>query len=360
MLNGVIMSEDRVVAKVRRNSCIVFDPNHCPLYLMRYNDPEGWLTRRAIDAHRTNSRLLRKALRLAPNDDLAAVLRVHGATITDAYWFRGKNENLTYDQVKFQKDNPFSRLALRGDPDSFQKGTASAVTPELTNTGSYEKCWEYHDGAWWMLKSGSDLEKFSELFVYHLGRLMGLPMAHYEMDQEGYIRSKDFTEGWYDFEPAYSVMLDEEDYGENYRRFRELCPKAAQQYVGMVYLDALVMNMDRHTQNYGFLRDRQTGEILSLAPLFDHNIALVSRGYPSSATQKGGLLSRLFVELLEEEPQAQSDFLALGLTSPTEEMVRRAVSLAHDPSFGPEVVREDFLVEFVLSADRWITGGQNI
>ena len=49
MLNGVIMSEDRVVAKVRRNNCIVFDPNHCPLYLMRYNDPEGWLTRRAID-----------------------------------------------------------------------------------------------------------------------------------------------------------------------------------------------------------------------------------------------------------------------------------------------------------------------
>ena len=95
MLNGVIMSEDRVVAKVRRNNCIVFDPDHCPLYLMRYNDPEGWLTRRAIDAHRTNSRLLRKALRLAPNDDLAAVLRVHGATITDAYWFRGENEDLS-------------------------------------------------------------------------------------------------------------------------------------------------------------------------------------------------------------------------------------------------------------------------
>ena len=120
------------------------------------------------------------------------------------------------------------------------------------------------------------------------------------------------------------------------------------------------MNMDRHTNNYGFLRDRQTGKILSLAPLFDHNIALVSRGYPSSATQKGGLLSRLFVELLEEEPQAQRDLLTLGLTPPTEEMVRRAVSLANNPPFGPEVVREDFLVEFVLSADRWITGGLNL
>ena len=354
MLNGVILSEDRIVARVHNGLRKVVDQAHCPLYLQKYDDVEGWLTRRSIDAHRTNSRLLRKALRLAPNDDLAAVLRVHGATITDAYWFRGENENLSYDQIRFQKDNPFSRLALRGDPDSFRLGTAQAGTPELTNTGSYEKCWEYHDGAWWMLKSGTDLEQFSELFTYHLGRMMGLSMAHYEMDQDGYIRSKDFTEGWYDFEPAYSVMLDEEDYGENYRQFQKLCPKAAQQYVGMVYLDALVFNMDRHTNNYGFLRDRQTGEILSMAPLFDHNISLVSRGYPSNATQKGGLLSRLFVEFMEEEAQAKSDFLTLGLTPPTEEMVRKAVSLANNPSFGPEVVREDFLVEFVMSTENWL------
>lgn len=353
MLNGAIMSEDRVVARVHDNRREVIDPTHCPLYLQKYDDVEGWLTRRAIDVHRTNSRLLRKALRLAPNDDLAAVLRVHGATITDAYWFRAEGEQLTYKQVQFQKDNPFSRLALRGDPDSFRQGTAQAVTPELTNTGSYEKCWEYRDGAWWMLKSGTELEQFSELFIYHLGRLMGLPMAHYERDGN-YIRSKDFTEGWYDFEPAYAIMLDEEDYGENYRNIKALCPKAAMQYVGMVYLDSLVFNMDRHTNNYGFLRDRQTGKVLGLAPLFDHNIALVSRGYPSSASQKGGMLSSLFVELIREEPAALSDLYALELTLPSREMVHEAIALANDPPFSTGVVQEDFLTEFVLSADRWI------
>lgn len=99
MLNGVILSEDRIVARVHNGLRKVVDQAHCPLYLQKYDDVEGWLTRRSIDAHRTNSRLLRKALRLAPNDDLAAVLRVHGATITDAYWFRGENENLSYDQI---------------------------------------------------------------------------------------------------------------------------------------------------------------------------------------------------------------------------------------------------------------------
>ncbi len=353
MLNGVVLSEDRVVARVHNNRREVVDKTHCPLYLQKYDDVEGWLTRRAIDAHRTNSRLLRKALRLAPNDDLAAVLRVHGATITDAYWFRAEGETLAYDQVRFQKENPFSRLALRGDPDSFRLGTAQAITPELTNTGSYEKCWEYHDGAWWMLKSGSDLEQFSELFTYHLGRLMGLSMAHYERDGD-YIRSKDFTEGWYDFEPAYSIMLDEEDYCENYRKIQALCPKAAMQYVGMVYLDALVFNMDRHTNNYGFLRDRQTGEVLGLAPLFDHNVALVARGYAAKAAQRGGMFSTLFVDLLRDEPQAFSDFLALGLTPPTPDMVHDVIRLSNDPPFPSGVVREDYLMEFVLSAQEWM------
>ena len=51
---------------------------------------------------------------------------------------------------------------------------------------------------------------------------------------------------------------------------------------------------------------------------------------------------------MEEEPQAQRDLLTLGLTPPTEEMVRRAVALANAPSFGPEVVREDFLVDIAL------------
>ena len=149
-------------------------------------------------------------------------------------------------------------------------------------------------------------------------------------------------------------MLDEEDYGENYRKIRALCPKAAMQYVGMVYLDALVFNMDRHTNNYGFLRDRQTGEVLGLAPLFDHNIALVARGYSAKAAQRGGMFSTLFVDLLRDEPQALSDFLALGLTPPTPEMVQKVIRLSNDPPFPSEVVREDYLIEFVLSAQEWM------
>ena len=39
------------------------------------------------------------------------------------------------------------------------------------------------------------------------------------------------------------------------------------------------LNADRHTNNYGVLRDPDSGKVLRLAPNFDNNIALISNGY---------------------------------------------------------------------------------
>ena len=62
-----------------------------------------------------------------------------------------------------------------------------------------------------MYKSGNDNELFSELFIYKLGSYLGFDMAYYELD-EGYIRTKDFTEcGKYNFESAESLVGDDED-----------------------------------------------------------------------------------------------------------------------------------------------------
>ena len=51
------------------------------------------------------------------------------------------------------------------------------------------------------------------------------------------------------------------------------------EYLDILFMDALCFNMDRHTKNYGILRDRDTGKVLRMAPNFDNNIALISRGY---------------------------------------------------------------------------------
>ena len=49
-----------------------------------------------------------------------------------------------------------------------------------------------------------------------------------------------------------------------------------QDFAGMVLCDYLFAYSDRHINNWGFLVDADTNEILSLAPLFDHNQALIA------------------------------------------------------------------------------------
>jgi len=341
-LNGCVMSRDRVVAKVKNGLLTDVKEALLPLYLKKTQDLEAWLRGRAIDSHRTNSRLLKRALRLQNADDLDAVLRVHAATITDGYWFRQDGETLTYEDIRF-KQNLFDKLALFGDPDSFNN--PYSPTPELTNIGSYEKCWRLLDGKWWMYKSGTDLEYFSELFICRFGQALGFSMARYEMDGR-YIRSLDFTDGAaVYFEAADGLVLKDEDYSVNFHALRALSEDVARQYLQMLYLDTLCFNMDRHTKNYGVLREAESGQILSLAPLFDHNIALISRGYPQNTQRRNDRLISLLLEFLNHMPEAARMWADMAWPEVDAPLILRCVEQVPVPA------DTDFLTRFILNAD---------
>ena len=223
-LNGEIMSRDKIIAKVRDGLIIESDMALLPLFLKRTGDVASWLADRAIDAHRTNSRLLKKVLRLTSADDVEVVLRVNAATITDTYWFRQDGSDLQYDDVRF-KANYFDKLALRGDPDSFNQ--PYSPTPELTNIGSFEKCWRLVDDEWLMIKQGNDLERFSELFICRLGQALGFSVAEY-MPENGTIRSPDFTDGAsVNYESACGIIGDDDDYFVNFAALWKLAPEMA-------------------------------------------------------------------------------------------------------------------------------------
>ena len=298
-----ILSADSVVAVWNDGQLTVVNDALLPLYLKHINDAEKWLASRAADRKRVNIRLLKKALRLAEKDDISTVVHVNGATITDNYWVRSIDSELTYADIKFDNDY-FSNLALKGTYDSFNRAANSkhSRTPELTNVGSFEKCWKLRNGNWWMYKKANHNELFSELFVFELGKALEMNMAHYERGQ-GFIKSLDFTESSsVNFEPASTFMGDNEDYEDVVSKLQKICPEAISDYVRMIFLDTIVANPDRHTNNFGLLRDIHTGKLIGFAPNFDNNMALIARGYPKKSTTKD-LLIRLFNELLENHPE---------------------------------------------------------
>lgn len=295
-----ILSKDTAVAKWQDNNLEVLNKDLLPLYLLKTGNVEKWLETRAIDCHRANSRLLKKALRLTEKDDVSTVLSVNAVTITDNYWIKPLDSDLVYSDVRFDNDY-FANLALTGNYDSFNRvaNSKTSKTPELTNIGSFEKCWKLKGGQWWMHKKANHDEMFSELFIYMLGIKLGFNMAEYERGN-GVIKTKDFTNNaTVNFEPAYSLLGDDEDYIKTLEMLKSFCPDAVGDYVRMLFLDTICANPDRHTFNYGVLRDADNGKVLGLAPNFDNNMALVSRGYPKNTTRKNDLLIKLFNELME-------------------------------------------------------------
>lgn len=303
--NGFLMSQDHVLAEIKNGQIEkVNNVTLLPIYLERTMNLHHWLEKRAIDSHRTNSRLLKKVLRLEERDDISTTLAVNAVSITDTYWLKPAESELTWEDVRF-KENYFSELALKGDLSAFSQKPSR--TPELTNIGSYEKCWKLENGKWWLYKRANTQELFSELFIYELGKSLSFDMAHYEACEDC-IRSLDFTDGAkVNFEAAYSYVGDDEDYVKNYSVFAPMSEEIADRYVEMLLLDSICLNVDRHTFNYGVLREVETGKVIKMAPLFDHNVALLSNGYLTGA-RKPDLLGKLFVEL-EEKTGAVSKYL---------------------------------------------------
>lgn len=338
-MNFYIMSKDVAVAKWQENEFEVINEDLLPLYLKYTGNVEKWLETRAIDCHRANSRLLKKALRLTEKDDTSTVLAVNAATITDNYWIKPVDSELTYEDVRFDNDY-FANLALTGNYDSFNKAANSKTskTPELTNIGSFEKCWKLRNGEWWMYKKANHEEMFSELFIYRLGVELGFRMAEYERGN-GIVKTKDFTDNaLVNFEAAFNILGDDEDYIKSVEMIKMICPDAVGDYVKMLFLDTICANPDRHTFNFGILRDPDSGKILGLAPNFDYNMALISRGYPKNITRKNDLLIKLFNELMQHDERLKKNIPTLS-----EDLIKHVIK-----SVGMRVKSKE-ITEFIMN-----------
>lgn len=289
-LQGTLMSGNTPVALIESGEISkVIEPSLIPLHFLFAEDPslKSWLRQRSLDTSRTNSRFVLRELDSDKADITQIVLSVNAATITDNFWIRENGSEKTYEQTRFHQDH-LAKVALLGS-------SAGIVvppdhrSPEVTNIGTFEKCWHLENDQWWLYKRGDPENTFSELAVQSIGRYLNLNMAVYEYvsrEEIGNIfdcrapasistvKTLDFTGGILNFEPAADLGCKKNDAVKNYQILKKLSPAAAQEYEKMVLLDALTYNIDRHLYNFGVLRDQATGQVISLAPAYDHNLSL--------------------------------------------------------------------------------------
>ncbi len=139
------------------------------------------------------------------------------------------------------------------------------------------------------------------------------------------------------------VLGENDDYGDCFDAINALSPKLAEQYLEIIWLDTICYNMDRHTENFGFLRDIHTGEIVSMAPNYDNNIALISRGYQSGTSREHDGIIRFFREFVQSNETAKTMLKEMELPTATKEML--------DECFDeiPIEADRDFIKAFILN-----------
>ena len=318
-----------------------------------------WLEARMIDMHRANSRMLFKALRMRQSDEIEKIIDVsHAVTITDNWWLRREDEEVDYYDLKKYNES-IADIALTGATDSKHESQLARGYLELGTTGSFEKAWKFIDGQWCMYKRGNTEELISEFFCYCFLCYLHEPVAKYkvlETTSRGirnkmnmFMLSEDFTSNAaVDFEPFWNLFWGEVD-----EKFilRNIPESLRIPYLKVVYFDALLQNPDRHSQNIGFLRDAETGELLRLAPNFDFNMALIAISDLNFNEQRGSILANDFLDALSYS-NIDSNLILRSIDD-----IELAVSLAvrdTREAFKDYDIDFDLISNYILSCAKYI------
>jgi len=224
-------------------------------------------------------------------DDTKGIIDItKGTSINDSYLVLEENDPTTFSECNlFENDfNVALQIAAYSGVISGDALRSGGVPSELTTSGSFPKAWRIVDGKRMLFKAGDagphtsrQLTPFSEHLASQVANAMGINAVTYQLERwRGQICStcelmntKDVS-----FVSLYSVLTRKQisrfGLDSALEFFYAISPETSTAFVSMLTFDSVIANKDRHFGNYGILRENATGEVIGMAPLFDHNLAL--------------------------------------------------------------------------------------
>ena len=296
----VLEAEYNEVSKFFDKIYEVFNIDYAPYILKSYyikdeinntifrTNLSDWFKGRGIPSWRDKLDLLLHRLNIITPSELLD--KAFGLSLSDQYWIKPVNSNITYDNINFF-DNDFDYAEFLEA--SLSKNSKIIVkeeslrTPNNTTDGMLKKAWIIENNIRYLLKGGYKneiLQPFNEVLASEICNRLGFEHVEYTLDTyKDIVVSKCpcFITKDTELITCNQILNGIERYNnykdyENYIKILEnnKINNPREKLENMFILDYLIMNEDRHLNNFGIIRDVNTLKWIDIAPIFDNGQSL--------------------------------------------------------------------------------------
>ena len=239
-----------------------------------------WFKGRGIPSWRDDLDLLLAKLNVSTPIELLD--KAFGLSLSDQYWVKPYYSDISYKDINFFEhdfeDSEFMNATFSNNLNSSTQ--ISLISPNNTTDGRLKKTWIIENNKRYLLKGGYKTEvmqPFNEVLasmicerlgIYHVPYTIAVTNNKITSKCECFINSN--TELVTAYQILYNNCEKERAYSTYIKILEEKGIKNARESIeNMFLLDYIMLNEDRHLNNFGIIRDVESLEWLSVAPIYD-------------------------------------------------------------------------------------------
>ena len=276
----------------------IYDIHYAPLSVYNANADtskklirklNAWFTGRGIPHNRKDLDCLLQSLGVRSSEEL--LNKAYALSLSDQYWLKEEGSNLEWKAVNFFANEFAYEAYLEASLDSgsaIKVSEENLYSPNNTTNGVLQKGWIIQNGKRILVKgtnSSGKEEAVNEWLASRIAERLGLEHCEYSVSFSETTGITSMCENFLhedeEILSAYDVFRTEKkpDSMNDFDFYVHILekhhvPDAKRNVAGMFVVDYLMMNEDRHMNNFGVIRNVDTLEWIRTIPIFDTGLSM--------------------------------------------------------------------------------------
>lgn len=291
--NPVLEAEYNEASKGFTSIYKIININYAPLIIYKeYSENKDitsilndWYKGRGIPSLRDDLDILLARLNISSPE--ALLNKAYALSLSDQYWVKPSDLDIHHEDINFF-DHPFSDSSfteITFGSHSIPSTKISLISPNNTTDGRLKKTWIIENNTRYLLKGGYKevgLQPFNEVLATMICERLGFDHVPYKIkivNDKIVSQCPCFINSNTELISAYQILhhsCDKTNPYEDYIRIlkEHNISNPREKIENMFILDYLILNEDRHLNNFGIIRDATSLAWLDIAPIFDNGESL--------------------------------------------------------------------------------------